>query len=492
MKKVFTLFFAVILQLGNAQTVWNNKQIAEMFWVYQLEKPIEWQGHYYSVVKIYQAGHNATIRKIDINGNVVSSLESDSISFLGTNARGVTVVLDTASSIPKLSVIADVSNASQTVFLKADLDENLNVISTDSLICNHCSGQGIYNTIFGSGILLSPNHFAISGLTDLNTGVVFRLHFSTKEVVYNKGDAASVGGPYFQAYNPFKYSANGIDYFCTSHFYGGFLNIYKLSNLSRQTAMIDAFKPQTDTIFRYFQNCDGAQLSNGRMLSAGLFLYEFHHVRDTARAGIIIRKPDGTMVDTFSLPPLSQRWHEWVDFDFQDTNSIFIASTQLESGGNPFTEYLGHVELYKIGLGRQKHWAISLGRKPFFQVYHVKATSDGGVLIFARYAENFVWYAELMKIDGQGNFLFQTELEMKPTISAYPNPVKAGEDLYLDGMTELQTVEVANLEGKISILPFSIDGDKAIAQTRGLKPGQYVVWLQFKNGERQSTKLLVR
>ena len=413
MKSVLALLSFFFLYSAQCQTLWNIKIPINGNLNFQLTEPIEWNGNYYAfsrdVHSLFSVEGN--LRKIDPNGNILKYLNTDSIAFFMNRVTGVSAILDTASVTPKLSLIADCSSPSQTLYLKVDLDENLNVISTDSLKCVSCSS--LYPQNLGQGILLGPTEFVLIGITNAQ-GTMLKLNFSTKEVqqFINPGDWTTA-----LAYNPLKHIINDTLFILTQDQFYGRLNFYN-SDLVKKTQKDNLFHSSPSQSNISYYNLDGRSLSNERLLSAGIFLdFDFN---DSGRVGLMLRDSDASILDTMALASTAGRWYEWVDFDFQDTNSIFVAGSQLLNLG--IIPNFGHVDVHKVSLGGQRHWTVTLGRKRGYQILHIKATSDGGVLLFTRFYEMGSWYIELIKMDGQGNFLSQSEIPLQKAFSIYPNP----------------------------------------------------------------------
>lgn len=68
------------------------------------------------------------------------------------------------------------------------------------------------------------------------------------------------------------------------------------------------------------------------------------------------------------------------------------------------------------------------------------------------------------------------------TLITYPNPARDLVNVHINGKTEIQSVEVFDVQGRVMAAPHSIDGKHATVQTDGLAPGLYYIRTQHNHG----------
>ena len=480
------LFFLLnlISIIAEGQTTWNLSYNSYQGNPVPLGsvRPMEWNNHYFIFHRTVISGTrpSAFIKKVSSNGILVDELESDSIVFLSNRQLvGITAIMDTALGIPRINLVASAKRNSKVIFYRLSYDVNLNFMEVDSLVCMQCSS--VSDLYFGDIAKISSDVYLISGVNRIGFNGIVKLDFITG---ITTSYLAGID-PFDFLLFPFKIKINDTLFYGGTDYYPHKLRFFD-QNLNSTPHLEQRFQPIPTSIPNI--PCQAIPLKSERLLRSSQFLsFSFS---DTARVGLLIQDRLGNNVDSLSIPSLQGSWFEFGIVDYLDTSAIFLgASQKLGFSSNPQNS---HIEVHKVGLNRQKHWSVSLGRRPGYEILQIKATTDGGVLVYTRYFDQGVWFHELRKLDGQGNFLSQSEFPLQKAFSIYPNPAQSADVFFVDiAPEEIEEVYLYGLDGKRIALSLNGYASQSEIKLPSLSEGMYLGSLRLKDGSLKAFKLSI-
>jgi len=170
-------------------------------------------------------------------------------------------------------------------------------------------------------------------------------------------------------------------------------------------------------------------------------------------------------------------------------NEIYIGGTlnKIGWGGGVFDSVDRWITVFKTDTSGQTFWSKNIGGDADYLLFHLKTTSDNGVLLVAT---KFDWHNSLItqrdvcvyKLDAQGNFVFVSEIPMgnKNELIVYPNPATETISFQLKNNEKITGIEIFDITGKKVYVSQNEKSDFSFDVSR-LKSGIYLYYLQTES-----------
>jgi hypothetical protein len=162
-------------------------------------------------------------------------------------------------------------------------------------------------------------------------------------------------------------------------------------------------------------------------------------------------------------------------------DNYYTAYTSNFTNQTAFSNDTSHIHVIKLNDDLETIWHRRIGGDAYNVLFRILATSDGGcILSIYRYEENpdYNVNAYIVKLNKDGNLLWNKEIPLKNSAILYPNPVK--NELFID-LSEnivIDEINIINMSGEIVLNKTNISFPLNL---NNLSNGSYI--LQIKTNQ---------